>query len=85
MEIDELLRSVDKLSTALGPEGANSTGALSAALDTAAANLSGNGQNLNTTMTKLGELAHTLSDSRGDLFLAFRIDRIIDRRLGSGR
>lgn len=68
VEIDELLRGVDKLSTALGPDGANRTGALSAALDTAAANLRGNGQNLNTTMTKLGELAHTLSDSRGDLF-----------------
>lgn len=68
VEIDELLRGIDKLSTSLGPDGANRTGALSAALDTAAANLRGNGQDLNTTMTKLGELARTLSDSRGDLF-----------------
>jgi phospholipid/cholesterol/gamma-HCH transport system substrate-binding protein len=68
VEIDELLRSVDTLSTALGPNGANSTGALSAALDTAAANLRGNGPDLNTTMTRLGELAGTLNRSRGDLF-----------------
>lgn len=68
VEIDELLRSVNTLSTALGPDGANRAGALSVVLDTAAANLHGNGAELNTTMTKLGELASTLSASRGDLF-----------------
>jgi virulence factor Mce-like protein len=67
-EIDELLRSVDSLSTALGPKGANSTGALSALLSTAAANLNGNGENLNTTLTRLGQLAGTLGRTRGDLF-----------------
>lgn len=68
VEIDALMRSIDELSTALGPDGANADGALSSVLDTAAANLEGNGQNLNTTLTRLGELAGTLSDSRGDLF-----------------
>jgi virulence factor Mce-like protein len=68
VEIDELLRSIDKLSTALGPNGANSTGALSAVLDTTAANLRGNGQDLNATLNQLGRLATTLSASRGDLF-----------------
>jgi virulence factor Mce-like protein len=68
VEIDELLRSVDTLSTALGPNGANSTGALSAVLDTTAANLAGNGADLNATLTQLGKLADTLGRSRGDLF-----------------
>lgn len=68
VEIDALMRSIDELSTALGPNGANADGALSSVLDTGAANLQGNGQNLNTTLTRLGELAGTLSDSRGDLF-----------------
>jgi virulence factor Mce-like protein len=68
VEIDELLRSVDTLSTALGPNGANSTGALSAVLDTTAANLAGNGADLNTTLTQLGKLSDTLGRSRGDLF-----------------
>jgi phospholipid/cholesterol/gamma-HCH transport system substrate-binding protein len=68
VEIDELLRSVDTLSTALGPNGANSTGALSAVLDTTAANLAGNGADLNATLTQLGTLADTLGRSRGDLF-----------------
>jgi phospholipid/cholesterol/gamma-HCH transport system substrate-binding protein len=68
VEIDELLRSVDSLSTALGPNGANQTGALSAVLDTTAANLNGNGAALNATLVQLGKLADTLGRSRGDLF-----------------
>lgn len=68
VEIDELLGSIDDLAKALGPTGANATGALSDVLDTAAANLDGNGEKLNTTLTRLGQLAGTLSDARGDLF-----------------
>jgi phospholipid/cholesterol/gamma-HCH transport system substrate-binding protein len=68
VELDDLYNSLDKLSTSLGPNGANSGGALSGVLDTAAANLDGNGKNLNTTVTKLSELAKTLDDSKGDLF-----------------
>ncbi|MBB3052665.1 virulence factor Mce-like protein [Prauserella isguenensis] len=68
MEIDDLYASLDELSTALGPDGANSDGALSRVLDTTAANLEGNGRNLNTTVTKLSELATTLDDSSEDLF-----------------
>lgn len=68
MEIDDLYKSLDELSTTLGPDGANRDGALSKALDTAAANLDGNGRNMNTTVTKLSELATTLDDSSDDLF-----------------
>lgn len=67
-ELDELYRSVNKLSRALGPEGANKGGALSDLLDSSAQALEGNGKNLNGTIKRLGELATTLSESRGDFF-----------------
>ncbi|UJW36319.1 MCE family protein [Saccharothrix sp. AJ9571] len=67
-ELDDLYGSLNELSTALGPQGANQDGALSRVLDTAAANLDGNGQNLNTTVTRLSELSRTLEGSKGDMF-----------------
>lgn len=68
VELDQLYDSVNKLSTTLGPNGANKNGALSDALDTAAANLAGNGERFGNTIRRLGEAARTLSNSRGDLF-----------------
>ncbi len=68
VELDDLYASLDKLSTALGPNGANKNGALSDLLDTAAANLKGNGKDLNSTVSRLAELAGTLDDSKDDLF-----------------
>jgi virulence factor Mce-like protein len=68
VELDDLYNSLNELSTGLGPDGANQNGALSGVLDTAAANLDGNGQNLNTTVTRLSELARTLDGSKDDLF-----------------
>ncbi|KAA9151559.1 MCE family protein [Amycolatopsis acidicola] len=72
MELDDLYGSLDKLSTALGPNGANSNGALSNLLNTAAQNLDGNGKNLNDTVTQLSDLSRTLDDSKGDLFSTVR-------------
>lgn len=68
VELDDLYSSLDKLSTALGPNGANKNGALSGVLDTAAANLKGNGANLNSTVGRLADLAKTLDGSKDDLF-----------------
>lgn len=68
VELDDLTKSVNELSTALGPNGANSNGALSDVLDTAAANLSGNGELFGRTLRELSDATATLSDSRGDLF-----------------
>ncbi|MGW4395802.1 MCE family protein [Amycolatopsis nivea] len=68
VELDDLYASLDKLSTALGPNGANKNGAFSDLLDTAAANLKGNGKDLNSTVGRLAELAGTLDDSKDDLF-----------------
>ena len=67
-ELDDLYSSLDRLSTALGPNGANQKGALSDVLDTAAANLRGNGGALNSTVGDLADLAKTLDGSKDDLF-----------------
>ncbi|SFW89989.1 MCE family protein [Amycolatopsis australiensis] len=68
VELDDLYSSLDKLSTALGPNGANKDGALSGVLDTAANTLKGNGSSLNSTVGRLADLAKTLDGSKDDLF-----------------
>ena len=68
VELDDLYSSLDKLSTALGPNGANKDGALSGVLDTAANTLQGNGASLNSTVGQLAQLAKTLDGSKDDLF-----------------
>ena len=68
VELDELYSSLDKLTTALGPNGANRNGSLSDLLTSAANNLDGNGQALNDTIKNLGDATRTLSGSKEDLF-----------------
>jgi phospholipid/cholesterol/gamma-HCH transport system substrate-binding protein len=68
VELDDLYSSLDELSTALGPNGANKDGALSGVLDTAAKALQGNGTSLNSTVGQLADLAKTLDGSKDDLF-----------------
>ncbi|QFZ23498.1 MCE family protein [Saccharothrix syringae] len=68
VELDELYASLDELTTALGPNGANRDGALSELLDSAAAGLAGNGQALGDTIERLGDATRTLSGSKDDLF-----------------
>lgn len=68
VEIDQLTNSVIKLSNALGPRGANRTGALADLLNVGAANLRGNGAAMRRTIARLGSAAGALSGSRGDLF-----------------
>ncbi len=68
VELDELYQSLDKLTTALGPNGANADGALADLLNSAAKNLQGNGQALNDTLKNLGQATRTLSGSKEDLF-----------------
>ncbi|WP_024876355.1 MCE family protein [Saccharomonospora piscinae] len=69
LEVDDLSESLSRVSRALGPNGANADGSLSDVLDTAAANLDGNGKALHETVTKLGQAAGTLSGSSEDLFV----------------
>jgi virulence factor Mce-like protein len=68
VELDQVYGALDDLSTALGPTGANSNGALSDLVDTAAANLDGNGAALNTTLAGFSQAVRTLAENRDDLF-----------------
>jgi phospholipid/cholesterol/gamma-HCH transport system substrate-binding protein len=68
VELDELYASLNTIVTALGPDGANSDGALSELLDTGAANLEGNGKAFNESVRNFAEAARTLSGSADDLF-----------------
>ncbi len=68
LELDELYASLDRLTTALGPDGANADGALSDFVETQADVLEGNGATFNQTINDLSAAARTLSDSRVDLF-----------------
>lgn len=68
VELDQLYDSLNKVSTSLGPTGANADGSLSNLLNTLAANLNGNGQNLHDTITQLSALTTTLNDNKTALF-----------------
>ncbi len=66
--VDDLARTATQLADALGPNGANRSGALSDALTVGARNLDGNGQAVNDSIRNLGGLSSTLSGSSADLF-----------------
>jgi phospholipid/cholesterol/gamma-HCH transport system substrate-binding protein len=68
VELDQLFASLDRLTTALGPQGANGDGALSDLLSSASEDLTGNGAQLGEMIRQLGQAATTLSGSRDDLF-----------------
>jgi phospholipid/cholesterol/gamma-HCH transport system substrate-binding protein len=67
VELSTVLKSVDELSVALGPEGANKDGALSRLVSVAANNLRGNGEQINTTVRDLSTLLTTLANNKDDL------------------
>jgi phospholipid/cholesterol/gamma-HCH transport system substrate-binding protein len=68
VEIDDVYASLNKLSVALGPNGANKNGALSNLLAVASNDLSGNGAALGQTIDNVSKAAQTLADGREDLF-----------------
>ncbi len=68
VELDEVYQSIDDLSVALGPRGANSQGSLSRLLKTSAENLDGNGAQLRQTIRDLALLTGTLSNNKEELF-----------------
>jgi len=67
VELSTVLKSVDELSVALGPEGANKDGALSKLVTVSANNLRGNGEQINSTVHDLSTLLTTLSNNKDDL------------------
>ena len=68
LEFDEIFKNLDQLNRALGPNGANSNGALSRLIDSSAANLDGNGAALNGALKEFSQAISTLAGSRGNLF-----------------
>jgi len=68
VELDQVYGALDELSAALGPTGANRNGALSDLIDVGAANLDGNGESLNRTLTGFSQAVETLATNREDLF-----------------
>ena len=68
VELDQVYGALDELSSALGPTGANANGALSDLVDVGAANLDGNGEALNRTLTGFSQAVDTLATNRDDLF-----------------
>jgi phospholipid/cholesterol/gamma-HCH transport system substrate-binding protein len=72
VEWDEITAQLNKLTQDLGPQGANSAGALARFLDTTSANLNGQGGNIRETLSKLTDAVTTLSNGSGDLFGVIR-------------
>jgi len=68
VEIDQLYKGITSISQALGPDGANRHGALSRMLEVAAANLGGNGSDLNQMIREFGKASATLSGTGDDFF-----------------
>jgi phospholipid/cholesterol/gamma-HCH transport system substrate-binding protein len=68
VEVDQIYTSINRLTQALGPNALNKNGALSELTKTGAANLAGNGANLNAMITQFGALSKTLGDNSGNLF-----------------
>ncbi|TYK47223.1 MCE family protein [Actinomadura decatromicini] len=82
VEVDEVGASLNKLSKALGPQGANApdadgTGSLSRLLKVGAANLEGQGADIRQTIADTSRALGTLSADRGDVAQTIRNLRII--------
>ena len=63
VEVDQVSNSLNELSKALGPEGANADGSLSKMLEVAARNLDGNGEEIRGTIGDTAEVLSTLGDN----------------------
>jgi len=78
LELDEIYQSLDDLNVALGPEGANSDGALTRLLDVTARNFAGQGEQFNQTLRDLGKLTGTLENNKEELFGTVRqVERFV--------
>jgi phospholipid/cholesterol/gamma-HCH transport system substrate-binding protein len=72
VELDQIYQSLDDLSVALGPKGANKDGSLSSLVDDTAKQLDGQGAQLNETIHNFGKLSTTLSNNKDELFGSLR-------------
>jgi phospholipid/cholesterol/gamma-HCH transport system substrate-binding protein len=67
VELATVLKSLDDLSVALGPNGANKDGALARLVTVSANNLRGNGERINSTVHDVSTLLTTLANNKDDL------------------
>lgn len=67
VEVDQIAASLNELSLALGPDGANAEGSLSRLLEVAAANLDGTGEDFNETVKDSARILSTLGENQDDI------------------
>jgi len=72
LELDQIYSSLDDLTVALGPNGANRKGALTDLLETTARNFGGQGKKFHRTIENFGRLSGTLADNKDALFGSVR-------------
>jgi phospholipid/cholesterol/gamma-HCH transport system substrate-binding protein len=72
VEWDEIKTELARLSDELGPQGSADQGSLGRFIDTAGANLDGNGDALRSTLREVSDTMKLLSDGRTDLFGTIR-------------
>ncbi|WP_233510026.1 MCE family protein [Actinomadura craniellae] len=77
VEYDQIGGSLNELSKALGPDGANSQGALSRLLQVGATTLDGQGTDIRTTIGDVSTMLSTLSEDRGDVAQTIENLRVI--------
>jgi virulence factor Mce-like protein len=68
LELDEIYDSLDRLNVALGPRGANRSGALSDLLSVTADNFDGQGARFRQTVKDFSRLSSTLAGNKEELF-----------------
>lgn len=68
LELDDVFSNIDDLTVALGPDGANSKGALNDLLQVTAANFGGQGEQFKTTIKNFSKLSQTLDNNKEELF-----------------
>lgn len=68
LELDEIYSSIDRLTVALGPTGANKNGALTDLLEQTAKNFGGEGATFNQTLKDFGRFSQTLDNNKDELF-----------------
>ncbi len=68
LELDQIYTSMDDLTVALGPDGANKEGALTDLLETTARNFGGEGEQFRQTIKDFGRFSATLDNNKEELF-----------------
>jgi phospholipid/cholesterol/gamma-HCH transport system substrate-binding protein len=68
LELDEIYSSLDRLTVALGPNGANKDGALTDLLESTAENFGGQGAKFRQTIQDFSTLSTTLDNNKEELF-----------------